>query len=160
MASGERGALLHDFPQTFSIKNWPFLAMLAFMAAVPAYGGYASDHLMGGLAIGAGILLVPTMVLLVQVFGGFFVARITSAWEQGLVVRRFGGDTLVPWGRVKAVQLRSAAIKVAGVKVSNQYTVTIVFDDGKTHVVWPMAKGAEAAVELAARAGVKVEALD
>jgi hypothetical protein len=78
MSSGERGALLHDFPQTFSIKNWPFLA----------------------------------------------------------------------------------AIKVAGVKVSNQYTVTIGFDDGKTHVVWPMEKGAEAAVELAARAGVKVEALD
>ncbi len=56
MSGGERGALLYDFPQTFSVKNWPFLAMLAFLAAVPAYGGYASGRLIDGLLIGAGIL--------------------------------------------------------------------------------------------------------
>jgi hypothetical protein len=33
MANDERGALLREFPPTFTIKNWPFLDFLLFLGS-------------------------------------------------------------------------------------------------------------------------------
>lgn len=157
MQLDERGAKLREFPQTMSLKNWPFLAFLAFLALVPAYGGYASDHLTGGLLIGAAILFVPLVAVLVQVFGGFFVARVTALHDGGLVVRRFGRDTLVPYSSVRNVALRQESVEVEGVRVGRQFVITVDLHDAPTLEIWPMSEGAEAAVDIAERAGLKVQ---
>lgn len=99
---------------------------------------------------------MPFVAVLVQIFGGFFVARISSLYESGLVVRRFGRDTLVPYSRVRNVALRQESIEIEGVRVGRQF-ITVDLHDAPSLEIWPMSEGAEAAVEIAERAGLKVQ---
>lgn len=97
MSADERGALLREFPRTFSVKNWPFFAFLLFLGGVLATFAYVA-----GNVTAAALLLVGAVLLPVPFFFGLRLlerwrANLRGLYENGLLVDFRGSTVFLPW---------------------------------------------------------------
>jgi hypothetical protein len=157
METGTRGALFREFPATISLKNWPFLVLMVFLAALAGYAGQLTGNRQTGLILAVAVVFPAVVVLGVQVLGGFFVRRVTAAYEGGFVVRRYGSEELVSWQRVKSVGLRRETLVVRGVPLPTAFfAIDLAYDDRQL-TVRPPTDATEVATFMAQRAGVALQ---
>jgi hypothetical protein len=151
MSEPERGALVVAFPETFSLKNWPFFVFLTVLGA--ALGGMAWAGGNRGLA-------VALFFLGFGVAAFFWLARtlfsrgprLAAIHEGGLVMH--GNDGFVPWQQVERIE--TWRLRDHEATDGHPTFMRLVFRDGRTVTLGNRAQLHEAVL---ARAGLTPESL-
>jgi|APLak6261679142_1056127.scaffolds.fasta_scaffold00001_87 hypothetical protein len=103
MPNDECGALLREFPQTFTFKNWPFMAFLLFLGSVLALPAWLMGNTLIAFALIGAVLVVPALFFLVLKLVELRRATLLAIYENGLSVRFQGEAQFVPWGELTHV---------------------------------------------------------
>lgn len=93
----DRGALIREFPRTFSVKNWPFFAFLVFLGAVLATFAYVAGNVLAAVLLFFGVLALPLLVFVVLRIIEQRRATLCGLYENGLLVDFKGQTTFLPW---------------------------------------------------------------
>ena len=93
----ERGALLREFPRTFSLKNWPFFAFLVFLGGVLATFAYVAGNMLAAVLLFFGMLALPAFFFVVLRLIEQRRATLCGLYENRLLVDFKGETTFLPW---------------------------------------------------------------
>lgn len=98
LSSDTTGALLLELPRTLSLKNWPFLVMLVFLATVLSIPLYLAGNWLGIALIFAAIASAPLLIgVLIYVFELLGRPRLDGVYERGIVWRRAWMTGFLAW---------------------------------------------------------------
>lgn len=97
MTDGERGALLREYPRTFSVKNWPFFVFLVFLGGVLATFAYVAGNPLAAVLLMAGALVLPVPFFFFQRVLEQRRATLYGLYERGLLVDFKGETVFLSW---------------------------------------------------------------
>ena len=97
-SSDTTGALVLALPRTLSLKNWPFLVMLVFLATVLSIPLYLSGNWLGVALIFAAIASAPVFIGgLMYLFELLGRPRLDAVYERGIIWRRAWMTGFLAW---------------------------------------------------------------
>lgn len=110
----EQGEVIAKSTRTISLRNWPFVVFLVFLAAVIGVpmGWLSGNWLFTAGAFGA-IFIVPGIVFVIERFGG---RRVDEVRANGVTWRWGSARGFVPWSQLrlesKQVQTEDGSVTV------------------------------------------------
>ncbi len=149
--------LVRSFPRTLRSRNWPLLALVFILGAVPALVVWRAESQTGLWVVGGVVAFLVVLVLLVPLLVELFGARFVSALhEDGFEARRVMRRSFVPWNDVERVRAGSLVVYVQGATV-RQEVFDVDYGDRTPARITAKEGGAETAEFIVQHAGLTWE---